>query len=237
MYLIKNQISIIENDKINDYNSEKHEERLVHLKNIESDIKKYMSITDNEDLKNQWLDILKSVKQMEDFLQMGDFNTYTIYTTTRASSINASLLRTQSSRPIGPPRLASKAIKPVKYICTICHDSDITPAFYKCGHMVCVSCSIKYYVNNGKQCPVCKKNDVANLASIKLPIFPENNPLKKCLTKGCTNRYHGFNEPCLHVTSCHECGFKIKGHECPYPGCKMPVSNFSYYYTVYDQMV
>jgi hypothetical protein len=236
MHLIKQKISIVNNEKIDVYNSDKQEERLVILKNIESDIKKYMSIAEDEALKNQWLDILKSVKQMQDFLQIGDFNTYSIYSSTRPSSINISLLRTQSSRPIDPFRLASKAVNSVKYICSICHDSDITPALYKCGHMVCVSCSIKYYVNNGKQCPVCKKDNVANLGSVKLPIFPGNNPSKKCLTKDCPNRYHGFNEPCLHVTSCYDCGMKLTGHKCPFPECKATISKFSYYYSDYEQI-
>lgn len=215
------------------------DENIRRLKELETNINIH-ALNDSLDpaIKEEWIDLVKIVRQKQNFLSMGDEDTYTLYSSTRTPSINTSVLRTLSSRPVEVDRNVTQAGKKVSYQCPLCIGTVEKPAVYKCGHMFCVDCALGYYVQKGTQCPMCKKEDMAQLGNVKLPIFPEGHDksgsIMKCLNGHCKNRYHGYNYPCMHVSYCKPCGLQMKDNVCPIEGCGIKISDYRYYYTNYE---
>lgn len=235
MLNIKEKISKID-DKVS-ADSSKLTTWLEELKKLEGEINVHVNdMSLPEDVRLEWKELINQIRRKQDFMQQDDMNTYAIYSSTRTTSRNTSSMRTLSSAPL---RNVTQAIAKKRYQCSICVDAVEKPILYKCGHMFCMGCALGYYVSEGKTCPKCREPDMANLANIKLPIFPKEHGAKdgslmKCLTKDCGNRYHGYNFPCMHVTSCLPCGKSLKGTKCTYEGCDVTVQEFRYYYTDYS---
>lgn len=235
MLCVKEQLNQID-DAVDTDNSDLTK-WLEELKNIETHINLH---TTNDSLPEhiqlEWKEMLNQVRHKQDFMSQNDTDTYAIYSSTRSTSYNTSALRTLSSAPL---RTTTRANEKKRYKCALCIDTVEKTIVYKCGHMFCMKCALTYYTSNGKECPTCHKPNMANLANIKLPIFPKEHEDKdgsimKCTIKTCQNRYHGYNYPCMHVTSCMPCGKKSKGSKCVYEGCDAIVEKYMYYYSDYD---
>lgn len=93
-------------------------------------------------------------------------------------------------------------------LCILCYKNERRVIFRPCNHMVCCVECTKKYIDNNKECPICR-GQINHIYEVKIPSYAKNMMCTKCNK----NKIKSMFSNCNHALFCSTCAYEEYGEK------------------------